>query len=296
MPVLVVLLVVASAAVHAAWNAVLKRRHDPENAVFGVMGVSALTAVLAAAVLGGGLPAPKTAFYAVLAGLLEAGYFVTLARALARAPLGPVYTVVRGGALVLVWPVSVALLGERMTSAAAFGTVLVLGGLGLTGASERVVAKEAIDASPPTVRAGTKPSLARRYRWAITCAVFVAGYHVAYKLALSSGGAPHGVVAVSLTTAAVASLLGTGSARRAGVARALGREPWPILLAGTLATVSFLVFLEAMARAGAGAVLTLRNTSILFAQALAIGLGDKPRRLGLAGAGLVTLGAVLLAR
>lgn len=286
MPVLVVLLVVASAAVHAAWNAVLKRRRTPEDAVFGVMAASAASAVVAAVVLGGALPSAKAAGWAAAAGLLEAGYFLTLARALARGPLGPVYTVVRGGALVLVWPVSVAFLGERLTPGAAFGTALVLGGLGLTGAGDR--GELAAD--------GARLSVLGRYRWALACAAFVAGYHVAYKIALSSGGSPHDVVALSMVTASVASALGAGARRRTGIVRALRVEPWPIVLAGVLSTVSFLVFLEAMARAGAGAVLTLRNTSILFAQALAIGLGDRPRSAGLVGAGLVTLGAVLLAR
>ncbi len=46
---------------------------------------------------------------------------------------------------------------------------------------------------------------------------------------------------------------------------------------------------------GAGVVLTLRNTSILFALVMAFALGERPRRLGVVGAVLVTVGAVLLA-
>ena len=129
-----------------------------------------------------------------------------------------------------------------------------------------------------------------------SCALFVAGYHLAYKVSLSSGGTPQVVVAISLGTAAIVAALGSGSARRAAVVRAFATEGPVIALAGVLATASFLVFLEAMARAGAGAVLTLRNTSILFAQALAFVLGERPKHLGLAGAALVTVGAVLLAR
>ena len=50
-----------------------------------------------------------------------------------------------------------------------------------------------------------------------------------------------------------------------------------------------------MREAGAGVVTTLRNTSILFAQGLAFLLGERPTRLGVIGALLVTAGAVLLA-
>lgn len=278
----VVVLVVLSAAVHAAWNALLKRRRDPESAVLGVMAASAVTAILGAVVLGGRVPPAKSVAFALLAGLLEAGYFVTLARALARAPLGSAYTVVRGGALVVVWPISILALGERLSVGAALGTALVLVGLALTGAGDR-----------PREASGPKHA---SHRWAFVCALFVAGYHLAYKVALSAGGAPRGVVAISLGTAAFVAALGSGPARRAAVARAFAKEGPVIALAGALATASFLVFLEAMARAGAGAVLTLRNTSILFAQALALVLGERPRHLVLAGAALVTAGAVLLAR
>lgn len=285
MPAAVVLLVVASAAVHAAWNAMLKRRRDPQTAVFGVMAFSALTALLGALVSGSALPPARSSGWACVAGVLEAGYFVTLAAALARAPLGPVYTVVRGGALLLVWPVSIALLGERFSPAAALGTGCVVVGLGLTGAAQR------------DERTAGGASLLARYGWAALSAACVAGYHLAYKVALGEGGTPRSVVAISLGTAALLGLAAGLRApdRRALLVRSLRDEGAMIAVAGVLATVSFLVFLEAMARAGAGAVLTLRNTSILFAQALAALLGERPRQLGVAGAALVTLGAVLLA-
>ena len=58
----------------------------------------------------------------------------------------------------------------------------------------------------------------------------------------------------------------------------------------------FSVFLFGMRSAGAGAVLTLRNTSILFAQVFALVLGERPKRLAVVGAVLVTGGAALLTR
>jgi uncharacterized membrane protein len=68
------------------------------------------------------------------------------------------------------------------------------------------------------------------------------------------------------------------------------------VVAGVIGSAGFLVFLTAMSRAGAGVVLTLRNTSILFAQVLAAVHGERPRPLGIVGAVLVTLGAITLAR
>jgi uncharacterized membrane protein len=58
---------------------------------------------------------------------------------------------------------------------------------------------------------------------------------------------------------------------------------------------SFLILMEALAAGGAGFVLTLRNTSVLFAVGLAWAIGDPPRRPQIAGAVLVAAGAVLMA-
>jgi drug/metabolite transporter (DMT)-like permease len=280
----VALLVLASALVHALWNAVLKRRRDPEHAVFGVMFTAAVGAGLVA--LAGDAPAPSRASLAwcLASGALEAGYFLTLARALTRAPLGPVYTTVRGGALVVVWPISVFALGEGVTLPTLGGTALVLLGLVATGASET-----------PPARLREDGALVRRLGWAVVCAAFVGGYHVCYKLALSAGGRADVVVAISPSTACLAGVVTLGRERRRRALEAVRTDaPW-ILAAGVLATVGFLVFLVAMARAGAGVVYTLRNTSILFAQLVAFAMGERPKRLGVVGAVLVTAGAALLA-
>jgi uncharacterized membrane protein len=64
---------------------------------------------------------------------------------------------------------------------------------------------------------------------------------------------------------------------------------------GLMCGGSFLILMEALARGGAGYVLTLRNTSVLFAVAMAWWIGERPRRAEVAGAALVAAGATLLA-
>jgi drug/metabolite transporter (DMT)-like permease len=288
MDVATALLVLGSALLHALWNALLKRTRAPEDAVVGVVLVSAASAVTLALATRAPLPGATSIAWCVLSGVLEAFYFVTLARALARAPLGPVYTTVRGGALVVVWPIAIALLGERMTAPIAAGTFLVAVGLVATGAAETPRGRDA-------EAEGAEPLL-RRLGWAAVCALFVGGYQIAYKLALAAGGAPAAVVAISIGSASMANVAALGRAR-ATRAWAAGRfEPVRIGVAGVLTTLGFAMFLVAMTRAGAGVVVTLRNTSILFAQILAFAMGERPKRLGLVGAALVTVGAVLLSR
>ncbi len=284
----VALLVILSAMVHATWNGILKRSREPDHAVIGVSTAAAFTSALVALALGAPAPPSSSLPWCFVSGALEAGYFFTLARALTLAPLGPVYTVVRGGALAIVWPISVLALHEEITVSRAIGTGLVMLGLASTGAGER----------NGTAGQTTKDarSRLRGFAFAVVCAFFVAGYHLAYKVALSSGGRPEAVVTISLSTASLVNIALVGRAGARKVVEAARTQPVHVFGAGVLAALGFVVFLFAMQRAGAGVVLTLRNTSILFAQLLAFLLGDRPQRLGVIGAALVFAGAVLLAR
>src|SRR5512142_981419 len=96
---------IASAFLHALWNALLKREPSPQVAVAGVLSWATAIA-LAVALMSGGLTFATHAAFAwgVGAGAFEGAYFVTLAAALARADYGVVYTVARGGAMLFVWP------------------------------------------------------------------------------------------------------------------------------------------------------------------------------------------------
>jgi drug/metabolite transporter (DMT)-like permease len=254
----------------------------------GVIVISAATSLAVWGVTRAPLPPPVSIAWCLASGALEAAYFATLARALSRAPLGPVYTTIRGGSLVVVWPVSLLFLGERVSVGTAAGTLLVLLGLAATGFGER----PRVSASPPDAE-GT---LARRLGWAAICAGFVGAYQMAYKVALVTGGQPGAIVALSLGSAAVFSLVVLGRPRAQKAIAALVEQPLRIVVAGVLSSLGFAVFLVAMGRAGAGSVVTLRNTSILFAQLVAVTMGDRPTRLGWIGAALVTGGGALLAR
>jgi len=267
-------LVVASAFVHALWNALVRLEPDKDSAIVAVMATSAASAALVAVVqaaLGTApLPTAAAAGWGALAGLAEGGYFAALARGLTIGPLGTVYTVSRGGAIALVWPVSLLWLGEPLTAASAAGTVVVVAGLAAIGL-ERGASRAAVG-------------------WALAAAVCIAVYHVAYKLGLAAGASPAGVFTLSLTVASVCNLL--RYARRGLRARS---ERLPrLIVIGLLCAASFLLFLIALARGGAGYVLTLRNTSVLFAIGMAWAIGDRPGARQLVGAALVAAGAVLL--
>jgi drug/metabolite transporter (DMT)-like permease len=266
----------ASAFLHASWNALLKRERDPQVAVLGVLAAAlALAAVGALAMPGAGFPGRSSLAWTIAAGLFEGAYFVALAAALARATYGAVYAIARGGALLLVWPAAALLLGEPATPRGALGALVV--GLGVA-----LVAQ-----------AGRERITGAGIAWAVASAASIAGYHLCYDRALAEGAAPTPVFAVAL---AVALPMVWGSVRIRGGMVSPG---WPAIgrwaLAGLLCKGSFLLFLSGLARSGAGPALTLRNTSVVFAQGLALGMGEPVSRRQFLGATLVMAGAAVLA-
>lgn len=270
---LAIALVLLSALLHASWNALLKREDDPRGAAVPVVLVAAvLSTAIALATPGVAFATTRAAVWSAIAGVFEGVYFFALGRALLLAPLGLVYTVSRGGALAIVWPVSVLLLSESLRVGGVVGTLILAVGLFVTSRDE---------ARAPVDRRGLM--------FAFATAASIAGYHLAYKYALLAGAAPAASSALSMSVGVVLNLLVSGSR---GMGRFLRRPA--VLLAGALGCLSFLLFLIALSRGGAGATLTLRNTSIVFALLLARLIGERPPRLRWVGALLVSLGAVVL--
>lgn len=271
-------LVLSSALFHALWNALLKRQEDPEAGVVGLIAVTALGGcVWALGLQGPAFTRPQGVAWSVGAGVLETGYLAALARSLRQAPLGLAYTVARGGALLLVWPVSVLWLGEPLTPGGVAGAALI--GLGLA----------AMHLTRPT------GPVTEGVAWALASAACIAGFNVAYKRALGEGAQPPALFALSLGLSAVLMLLlQHGPRARSAVWRQVTAQPVALVVASVCCTLSFALMLLALKHTGAAAVLTLRNISIAFALGLGALQGERLGYRQLAGAGLVLLGAVVL--
>jgi drug/metabolite transporter (DMT)-like permease len=285
----IVALVLLSAFLHALWNALLRLEGDKDRALMAAVVVATLFAAVVAGVRWelGAVPFASLAGvgFTVLAGMMEASYFATLAKAMALGRLGVVYTISRGGAVVAVWPLSIALFGEVATLPALAGSAVVVGGLALSGLSgSRGGAGEG--------NRGRRGAVG----WAVACAMSIAGYHLAYAAALREAVNPSACFALSLAVSAAINGVRLGGAGGGGAIGAVVRQRWPrLVMMGFMCGGSFLILMEALARGGAGYVLTLRNTSVLFAVAMAWRIGERPRRAEVAGAALVAAGATLMA-
>ncbi|HEX3766387.1 MAG TPA: EamA family transporter [Kofleriaceae bacterium] len=282
---MIVALVVLSAFLHALWNALLRLEDDKDRALMAAVVIATLFAAVVAAVRWelGEVPFASLAGvgFSLLVGVMEGSYFATLARAMELGRLGVVYTISRGGAVVMVWPLSIALFGEAATLPSLVGSAVVVGGLALSGLGSR----------------GAGGARRGAVGWAVACAMSIAGYHLSYKAALREAVNPSACFALSLAVAAKLNGVRLAAGRRErGAMGELLRRRWPrLLVMGAMCSGSFLILMEALARSGSGYVLTLRNTSVLFALAMAWRIGERPRRAEVAGAALVALGATLIA-
>jgi drug/metabolite transporter (DMT)-like permease len=271
-------LVLVSAVLHASWNALLRGHPDRRGGSVAVLAVCAISSVIAAAAaiaIEGDAPFPTLAALGatLAAGVFEAGYFAALNRGLAAGGLGPVYTISRGGAVVLVWPISVALFGEPVGALALGGSAVLLLGLAIAG----------LERSVPRAAAA----------WAALTAACIAGYHLFYKAALADGASAFSVFGLSILIAVPLQALAL-RVPAADALAALRASPRRTIGAGVISTASFLIFLVALEAGGAGVVLTLRNTSVVFALGFAALLGEHPSRRQILGALVVVTGAALV--
>lgn len=254
-----------------------KRAHDRASAPLGMVVVCMLTSIAWATARGDLAPPPAGAlFWTVFAGLAEGGYVVSLGRAIRDAPLGLAYAVSRGGAMLLVWPISIALLGERPSAFALLGAAALGVGLVVATVEDR--------------KALSTASL----RWSWITAAFIGAYHLAYGRALDAGIRPPSAVAISLTIGVGVAHASLAPGRRLAAIRALRAQPLLLVTGGILSAASFLVFLEGLGRSGAGAALSLRNTSIAFAIVLSALMGERATRRQWTGVAIIAAGALFI--
>lgn len=256
-------LALGAAILHALWNLLLAGSRDVLAATAVALGSSLLVA-LPFAVATWGIERDAVPWL-VASGALELVYFFTLTAAYQRAELSLVYPLARGGAPVLV------LLGAVATGYAPAG-IEVLGVLAVAGGVVLVRG----------LRGGD--------RLGVVLAVLIAGQIAAYTLVDAEGiqhanPVPYLLLAL-LPTAVVAALV---SGRRRLRAAWSGRA----VLAGCGGFLAYVLVLAALELAPAAPVAAVRETSVLFAVALAAPLlGERVTGGRLAGAVLVVAGVV----
>lgn len=216
-------------------------------------------------------------YWTLLSGLCEGGYFVFLALSLERLPLGVAYPVSRGGAMGLVWIVSLLTAADVLSSPGVSGAALIFIGMILLREPAKQGAR-ARDLRPP-----------------LFTAVFIAGYHFFYGFAIHARGTPSAIFAVSVWVGLPIFMIFSGKAFIRKTFEQFRAEKVTTILGGTLCFLSFFLFLRSLGSVGPGKAIALRNTSILFAQIFSLYLGERLSRTQWLGTIVLALGATLVA-
>ena len=292
-------LALASAVLHAVWNLMVKRAGISANTPSFAWLLFALSAALFAPITIWHLATGRTVLTLEMlpwiagSAALHTVAFLMLLRAYRTGDLSVVYPLARGTGPLVVTIVGVAILGERATIPSVTGVLLIaLGILVLRGVPWKRIAPEA----SPIVRAASAPPLPYAAGQAVLLGVLIAAYtlwdkHVVGPLGLAP------FVLECLLSAGMALLATPLVVRQAATVRSTLRDhPGLLLLVALLSSLSYVLFLTALATAPASRVAPARELSILIGALLGakvLGEHDSARRLP--AAVMMTAGVILLA-
>ncbi|MCC7704627.1 EamA family transporter [Janthinobacterium sp. GW460P] len=279
---LVVAVVLFAALLHASWNAIVKSGKDT---FLTTVLVSVGAALISLAVLPFvDAPAPASWPYLAASAVAQLAYYSLLAAAYKAGDMSHAYPLMRGSAPLLVALASWPLIGERLSSMQMGAVACICAGiLGLYVAARR-------PATP-----ATRMSTGRATAFALGNACVIASYTLIDGLGVRLSGAPAAYTMWIFVLNGSGLLLWTMLRRRAGLL-AYAQTQWHLAAFGGFGTLaSYGLALWAMTQASVAAVAALRETSILFAIAIAaLFLHEKisPRRyLAIA---LIAAGAILM--
>ena len=250
--------VLASAVLHAAWNALLKASPDKGLENISLAVARGLLALAAAPFLS--LPAAAAWPWIAASVIVHIAYFWLLAAAYRWGDLSLTYPVMRGGAPALVALGGVVAFGEVLPWAETAGVALI--SVGILGFA--------------AVRHGDALARGKALRFALLNAGVIATYTLIDARGVRvSGSALSYAVWFFLANSVVQSSI--GFALRGAAVMPYFLRHWPrALVGGALTLGAYGTALWAMAYAPAALVAALRETSVLFAAAIgALFLGER---------------------
>lgn len=136
MPAFAVLLLLASASLHALWNLLLKRSQEKYIAMGWQVILSGAFAFILLLFIG--LPPRSMWLFALISMSLEAVYFILLSSAYTSNDFSLVYPIARGTAPAFLMLWSVLLLREELTAAGMIGIGLIVCGMIVIGATSLI--------------------------------------------------------------------------------------------------------------------------------------------------------------
>lgn len=268
--------VLCAALMHAGWNALVKARGDAFLSTVLVTASAGILCLLALPFLAQPLPASWP--FIAASSITQVLYYALLMETYREGDISHAYPLMRGCAPLIVAALSLPLHGEWLAPGQWLAVGLICGGVLAMVASAR----------------GTGTNSRRTTLLALATACVIATYTLIDGAGVRRSGAPAAYTMwIFVFTALGVALLALG--RRRELLPFARRHPALLLGGGAMSVGSYGVALWAMTQAPVAAVAALRETSILFATAIAcVFLRERIGPARLAAAGLIACGTVAM--
>lgn len=277
MDLIVFLAVLAGAAMHAGWNALVKTGLDRTTSIFllafmqGAISLALLPLFAA--------PSALSWPWIAISALLHSGYKIFLIRAYEHGDMSQVYPLARGSAPLIVAVAGIFLLKENLT-AMKFAAVCVIG-LGVMLMSSKLGSGEAMPR--------------KALLFALATALFTASYTLVDGIGAQLSGTASGFTLWMFVGDGVLMTIYALFVRGRGLFAAARGNLLSGTAAGALSLGSYWIAIWAFTLAPIALVAALRETSVLFAMLIAVfWLGEKASRQRWCAAGLILAGIVLM--
>jgi drug/metabolite transporter (DMT)-like permease len=276
-PGVVIAAVLFAALMHASWNALLKSRGDIFLSTVLVVAGGGLLGALALPFLAA--PAPASWPFIAASSLVQIIYYALLVETYRGGEMSHAYPLMRGSAPLLVALAHGPLTGERLAATQWLAVGLICGGILALYASAR----------------STTAAARRTTVFALLTACVIAAYTMIDGAGVRRSGAP-AAYTIWIFILSASGVLAWALARRAKDLAPFARANLHVVLFGGVTTLgSYGIALWAMTLAPVAAIAALRETSILFATAIAaLVLGERIGAARLSAATLVACSAVAM--
>lgn len=263
-----------------------KSARDSQAFVWCLVGASACLLVPVSVWLGSSSPLPIMGFvFAILSGVVQAGYFFALGRAYTGGDLSLVYPLSRSIPLILLPILGVLLLAERLS------------GLGVAGVGCVVLGIYVLQMQEFSLWRLVRPflSLAQKAQvWAILTGLLTTAYTVLDKKGVLTGMHPlvyYNVTVLVALPVLAPNILGRGKA----VVEEWKHGWWRIILSGILMPASYGLVLYVMKSDVVSYVLAVRQVSVVMGVIMgSVALGELYGGIRLLGGLIIFCGVVLI--
>ena len=277
MDLIVFLAVLAGAAMHAGWNALVKTGLDRTTSIFLLALIQGLICLLLAPLFA--IPSALSWPFIAVSALLHSGYKIFLIRAYEHGDFSQVYPLARGSAPLIVAIAGIFLLSENLTAMKLAAVCAIALGVMLMSSKR-----------------GSGEAMSRKALFfALGTALFTASYTLVDGVGAQLSGTPSGFTMWMFIGDGILMTIFAFATRGRGLFASVRGNLLSGTAAGVLSLGSYWIAIWAFTLAPIALVAALRETSVLFAMLIAVFLlGEKASAQRWLASMLILAGIILM--